>query len=151
MGRFPELTPVQQAFPNPFPRASDITPRSEWTSSSTASIRVWANGEIAANGETAVLTVAYGFKSGETSVGVSGPKADSTGVLKGLSEIGFGVEGVNGGIELAKLVFALAETGDVGRKSPVAQVVSSFLQMGIGGRTPLEKTKEPGAHRFRGE
>src|SRR5712671_1306329 len=123
LGRFPELTPVHRVQPNPVPRAGDITPRSEWTSSSTASIRSWANGEVAADGEAAILAVADRFEPGEASVGVGSSKTDATSVLKGLGEVGFGAEGVNGGIELAKLILALTEASDVGSESPVAQFV----------------------------
>src|SRR5882757_753576 len=123
MGWFPELTPVHQVQPNPIPGAGDITPRSEWTSLSTASIRGWVNGEVAANGETTVLAVANGLESGEASISVGSPKTDATGVLESLGKVGFGAEGVNGGVELMKLVFALAETRDLGSESPVTQLV----------------------------
>jgi len=69
-GRFPELTLVQRAFPNPFPSAGDITPCSEWTSSSTASSIGWSNGEVPSNGEAAVLAMANGFELSKTVVGV---------------------------------------------------------------------------------
>src|SRR5712672_3195213 len=98
LGQFPELTPVQWAFPNPFPRAGDITPRSEWTSSSTASIRGWSNSKVAANWETTVLAVTDRFESGETSMSVGGPKADTTSFLEGVGEIGLSAKGVDGGI-----------------------------------------------------
>ena len=123
MGRFPELTPVHREQPSPVPGAGDITPRSEWTSSSTALIRSWANSEIAANGETAILAVTDGFESGEASMGISGSKTNATGVLKGLGKVGFGTERVDGGVELAKLVFALAEAHNVGSEPPIAQFV----------------------------
>src|SRR5712671_344806 len=92
LGRFPELTPVHRVQPNPIPGAGDITPRSEWTSSSTASIRSWANGEVATNGEATVLAVADGLELGKTSMSVGGSKADATSVLDGLGEVGFGTE-----------------------------------------------------------
>src|SRR5712675_608831 len=123
MGRFPELTPVHRMQPSPIPGAGDITPRSEWTSSSTASIRGWVNGEVATNGEATILAVACGLESSETSMSVGSSKANSAGFLKGLSEIGFGAKGMDGGVELTELVFALAETGDVGGESPIAQLV----------------------------
>jgi len=123
LGRFPELTPVHRVQPNLIPGAGDITPRSEWTSSSTASIRSWANSEVAANGEATVLAMAGRLESGETSMSIGGSKANATGVLEGLSEVGFGVEGVNGGVELAKLILTLTETRDVGSESPVTQLV----------------------------
>jgi len=126
VGWFPELTPVHRVQPNPIPRAGDITPHSEWTSSSTASIRGWANGEVTANGETTVLAVADGLESGEASVSVGSSKANATGILEGLGEVGFGAEGVNGGIELAKLIFTLTEAHNVGGKSPVTQLVGCF-------------------------
>src|SRR5712671_4959964 len=113
MGRFPELTPVHREQPSPVPGASDITPHSEWTSLSTASIRSWANSEIAVNGEAAILAVTDRFKSGEVSMGVSSSKTLATGILKGLGEVGFGTEGVNGSVEFAKLVFALTEVSNV--------------------------------------
>jgi len=72
MGRFPELTPVQRAFPNPFPSAGDITPHSGWTSSSSASRIGRANGEVAPEGEATVLAVTYRFETGEAFVGVGG-------------------------------------------------------------------------------
>jgi len=123
MGRFPELTPVHQVQPNLIPGAGDITPRSEWTSSSTGSIRGQANGEVALDGEAAVLAVTGGLELSEASVSVSGPQADTAGVLKGLGEIGLSAQRVDSGIELAKLVFALAKTRDVSRKTPVPQFV----------------------------
>jgi len=68
--------------------------------------------KIAANGETAVPYRGIRIQVGRDVRGaLAAPRQIRQGVLKGLSEIGFGVEGVNGGIELAKLVFALAETG----------------------------------------
>src|SRR5712675_1172684 len=91
-GRFPELTPVHRVQPSPVPGASDITPHSEWTSSSTASIRGWANGEVTTNGEATVLAVTDGLESSKASMSVSGSKANATGVLKGLSEVGFGAK-----------------------------------------------------------
>src|SRR5882757_1526177 len=142
MGRFPELTPVHRVQPSPIPGAGDITPRSEWTSSSTASIRGWANGEVAANGEAAVLAVADGLELGEASMSVSGSKANVTGILKGLGEVGFGVKGVNGGVEFTKLVFALVEACNVSGESPIAQLVSHFSQMGIASGAPLKEAKE---------
>ena len=54
---------------------------------------------------------------------VGSTEADTAGFLKGLGEVGFGAEGVDSGIELAKLVFALAKTRDVSRKTPVPQFV----------------------------
>src|SRR5712671_184187 len=69
-GRFPELTLVQRAFPNPFPSAGDITPFSEWTSSSTASSSGRANGEIPPDREATVLAMANGFESGKASMGI---------------------------------------------------------------------------------
>jgi len=126
LGRFPELTPVHREHPSPVPGAGDITPRSEWTSSSTASIRSWPNGEVATDGEAAVLAVAYGFEAGEASVSISSSEADSAGILKGLGEFGFGAKGVDGGVEFAKLILALTETGDIGCKSPVTQVVGGL-------------------------
>src|SRR5712671_3188971 len=87
LGRFPELTPVHQVQPNPIPGAGDITPRSEWTSSSTASMRGWANGEVTSDGEATVLAVTDGLESGKASVSVGGTKADATGILKCLGEI----------------------------------------------------------------
>ena len=72
MGRFPELTPVQRVFPNPFPSAGDITLRSDWTSSSRASRIGRANGDVAAKGEAAVLPVARGLETSEAFVGVGG-------------------------------------------------------------------------------
>jgi len=120
LGRFPELTPVHWVQPSPVPGAGDITPRSEWTSLSTASIRGWANGEVAANGEAAVLAMTDRLESSEASMSIGGPKANAAGVLKGFSEIGFGTKGVDGGIEFTKLIFTLAITRDVGSKPPVA-------------------------------
>src|SRR5712672_1432091 len=150
MGWFPELTPVHRVQPNPIPGAGDITPHSEWTSSSTASIRGWANGEVATNGEATVLAVADGLESGKASMSVSGSKANATGVLKGLSEVGFGAKGVNGGVEFAKLILALAEARDVGSEPPIAQLVGRFSQMGVASGAPLKEAKEPGTHRLRG-
>ena len=112
--------------PSPVPGAGDITPHSEWTSSSTASIRSWANGEVAVDGEATVLAVTYGLESGKTSVGVGGSELDTTSVLEGLGEIGLGAKGVNGGVEFVKLIFALTEARDVGGESPVAQFVGRF-------------------------
>ena len=79
------------------------------------------------NGEATVLAVADGLELGETSVSVGGSKAMATSVLDGLGEVGFGAKGMDGGVELTELVFALAETGDVGGESPVAQLVGCFL------------------------
>src|SRR5712672_1454779 len=114
MGWFPELTPVHRVQPNPIPGAGDITPHSEWTSSSTASIRGWANGEVATNGEATVLAVTGGLESSKTSMSVGGPEANPASVLKGLSEVGFGAKGVDGGVEFAQLILALAIARDVG-------------------------------------
>src|SRR5712671_5740386 len=119
LGRFPELTPVHRVQPNPIPGAGDITPHSEWTSLSMASIRGQANGEVATNGEATVLAVTDGLESGKASVSVGGSKTDATGVLKGLGKVGFGTERVDGGVELAKLVFALAEAHNVGSEPPI--------------------------------
>jgi len=151
MGQFPELTLVHRAQPSPIPGAGDITPCSEWTSSSTALIRSWSNGEVAVNGETTVLAMTDGLESGEASMGVGGSEADATSVLKGLGEVGFSVEGVNGSVELTKLILALAETRDVGSKSPVTQLVGCLSQVGVTSSAPLKEAKEPGAHRLRGE
>src|SRR5712672_3052960 len=90
LGRFPELTPVHRVFPDPIPGAGDITPRSEWTSSSTASIRSRANGEVTSDGEAAVLAMTGGLEASEASVGVSSTEADATGLLKLFGEVGFG-------------------------------------------------------------
>jgi len=95
--------------------------------------------------------VAYGFEAGEASVSISSSEADSAGILKGLGEFGFGAKGVDGGVEFAKLILALTETGDIGCKSPVTQVVGGLSQVSVRGCTPLEETKEPRAHRLRGE
>ena len=138
-------------FPDPIPGAGDITPRSEWTSSSTASIRSWANGEVAPDGEAAVLAVANGLETGEASVSVGSAEADATGLLKGLGEVGFSSEGMDGGVELAKLVFALTKACDVGGEPPIPQIVRCLSQMGVTGGTPLKETKEPGTHRLRRE
>src|SRR5712671_230052 len=75
LGRFPELTPVHRVQPGPIPGAGDITPRSEWTSSSTASIRGWANGEVTLDGEAAILAVTNGLESSETSVSIGSSEA----------------------------------------------------------------------------
>src|SRR5712671_2095338 len=100
MGRFPELTPVHRVQPSPILGAGDITLRSEWTSSSTASIRGRANGEVAADGETAILAVTDRLESSEVSMSVGGAETNVTGVLKGLGEVGFGMKGMDGGVEL---------------------------------------------------
>jgi len=110
-------------FPDPIPGAGDITPRSEWTSSSTASIRGRSNSKVASDGESAVLAVTDGLELSEATVSVSSSQADATGVLKGLGEIGFGAQRVDRGIELAKLVFALAEACDVGCEPPIPQII----------------------------
>jgi len=78
------------------------------------------------NGEATVFAVTCGFESGEASVSVGSSETKSTGILKGFGEIGFSAKGVDGGVELANLVFALAEADDVSRKSPVAQFVGSL-------------------------
>jgi len=109
------------------------------------------NGEVAANGEATVLAVADGLESGEVSMSVGGSKANATGILKGLCEVGFSAKGVNGGVEFAKLILALAEACDVGGEPPIAQFVGHFLQMGIASGAPLKEAKEPGAHRLCGE
>jgi len=116
-----------------------------------ASIRGWANGEVAVNGEMTVLAVADGLELGEASMSVGGPKANATGVLEGLSEVGFGVKGVNGGIELAKLILALTEARNVGSEPPIAQLIGRFSQVGVTSGAPLKEAKEPGTHRFRRE
>src|SRR5712671_2257762 len=126
MGRFPELTPVHRVQPSPVPGAGDITPCSEWTSSSMASMRGWANGEVATDWEATVLPVACGLDMSEASMSVGGPKSNTTGVLKGFGEVGFSVKGVDGGVELAQLIFALVVTCNVGSKPPVAQLIHSF-------------------------
>src|SRR5712671_649656 len=120
-GQFPELTPVHWVQPSPVPGAGDITPHSEWTSSSTASIRGWANGKVAVDWEATVLSVTYGLETSETSMSIGGSKANTTGILKSLGEIGLGTKGVDGGIELAQLILALVVTRDVSSKPPVAQ------------------------------
>src|SRR5712671_6261024 len=148
MGWFPELTPVHRVQPNPIPGAGDITPHSEWTSSSTASIRGWANGEVATNGEMTVLAVANGLESGKASMSIGGSKANAAGVLDGLGEVGFGVKRVNGGVEFAKLILALTEVRDVGGEPPIAQLVGRFSQVGVTSGAPLKEAKEPGAHRL---
>src|SRR5712671_1575228 len=125
VGRFPELTPVHRVFPDPIPGAGDITPRSEWTSSSTASIRRRANGEVTPDGEAAIFAMTDGFEASETSMSVGSAEADTTGVLKGL--------------------------GKVGCESPIPQIVCCFSKMGVTGRTPLEEAEEPRTHGFRGE
>src|SRR5712672_3639917 len=84
VGRFPELTPVHRVFPDPIPGAGDITPRSEWTSSSTASMRSGANGEVTSDGEATVLAVANGLEASEASMSVGSTKTDAAGLLKGL-------------------------------------------------------------------
>jgi len=109
--------------PNPIPGAGDITLPSEWTSSSTASIRSWANGKVTPNGEATVLAVADGLEASEASMGVGGTESDATGVLKGLGKIGFGAKRVDGGVEFVKLIFALTEACDVGSEPPITQVV----------------------------
>jgi len=126
LGRFPELTPVQQVFPSPFPSAGDITPRSEWTSSSTASSRGWANGEIPSNGEAAVLAVTDSFESSKSAMGIGCGEAVATAVKQGLGELGFGAEGVNGGIEVPDLVLVLPIPCDVGGETPVPQLFNGF-------------------------
>ena len=83
------------------------------------------------------------------SVGCS--KVNATRVLKGFGEVGFGTKGVDGGIELAKLILIVMEARDVGGKPPVLQLVGGFSQMGVASSAPLQETKEPGAHRLRGE
>jgi len=122
MGRFPELTPVQWVFPNPFPSAGDITPRSEWTSSSTASSIGWANGKVSTKREAAVLAVTDGFKASEASMGIGGGQSMATAVEKGFGELGFSAKGVDGGIEVPDLILVLSVTRDVGSKTPVPEL-----------------------------
>ena len=57
---------------------------------------------------------------------VGGRKANATGFLKDLGELGFGAKGVDGSVEFAKLIFALAEACDVGREPPVPKIVRCF-------------------------
>jgi len=133
-------------FPDPIPGAGDITPRSEWTSLSTASIRSGTNGEVTSEGEATIFAVANGFEASEASMRVGGSEASATGVLKGLGELGFGAKGVDGSIELAKLILALSETRDVGCESPVPQVACCVLKMGVASCTPLKEAEEPRAH-----
>jgi len=70
--------------------------------------------------------VADGLKASEASMSVGGPESDTTGFLKGLGEVGFGTKRMDGGVELAKLIFALAESRDVGCQPPVTQIVGRF-------------------------
>src|SRR5712672_4401779 len=126
LGRFPELTPVHRVFPDPIPGAGDITLHSEWTSSSTASIRSRANGEVTSDGEATVLAMTDGLETSEASMSVGSAEADATGLLKGFGKFSFGAEGVDGGVEFAKLVFALSEACDVGCEPPIPQVVRCF-------------------------
>src|SRR5712672_1432022 len=90
LGRFPVLTPVHRVFPDPIPGAGDITLRSEWTSSSTASIRSRANGEVTSDGEATVLAMTDGLETSEASVSIGSTEADATGLLKLFGEVGFG-------------------------------------------------------------
>src|SRR5712671_3809223 len=123
VGRFPELTPVQWVQPSPFPGAGDITPHSEWMSLSMGSIRSWANGEIPTDREAAVLTWTGGLKVHETTMGVGGGETVMTGVLKGFGELSFGTKQVNGGVEVAELIFELPKAVDLGSKTPVLEFV----------------------------
>jgi len=92
-----------------------------------------------------------GLETSEASMGVGSAETDTTGLLKGLGEVGLSAEGVDGGIEFAKLIFALSEACDIGRESPIPQVVRCFSKMGVTGRTPLKEAEEPRTHGFRRE
>jgi len=67
-----------------------------------------------------------GLEASEASMSVGSAEADTTGLLKGLGEIGFSAEGVDGSVELAKLIFALSKACDGGCESPVTQIVRRF-------------------------
>ena len=111
-------------FPDPIPGAGDITLSSDWMTSSMASIRSWANGEVTSNGEATVLAVTDGLEASKTSMSIGGSESDMACILEGLGELGFGAKGVDSGVDFAHLVFVLTKARDVGRKSPVTQVVS---------------------------
>jgi len=89
-------------------------------------MRSRANGEVTLDGEAAVLAMTDGLEASEASMSVGSAEADTTGLLKGFGEVGFSAEGVDGGIEFAKLILALTETRDVGSKPPVPQLVGGF-------------------------
>jgi len=63
------------------------------------------------------------LETSEASVSVGSAEADATGLLKGVGKVGFGSKGMNGGVEFAKLVFALTEACDVGREPPISKIV----------------------------
>jgi len=144
-GRFPELTSVQRVFPNPFPSAGDITPRSEWTSSSTASHSGGSNGEVPSYWEAAVLAVADGFETSESVMGVRCGESVSTAVDEGLGELSFSAKGVDGCVEVPDLIFVLAKASDVGGKTPVPKLVGSLREMGEVGGATLKEAEEPWA------
>ena len=93
---------------------------------STASSSGQANGEIPSNGEAAVLAVADSFESSEVAMGIGCGEAVATAVEQGLGELGFGAEGVDGGIEVPDLVLVLPITRDVGGETPVPQLFDGF-------------------------
>src|SRR5882757_9015898 len=130
MGRFPELTSVQRAFPNPFPSAGDITPRSDWTSSSRASRIGRANGEIATEGEATVLSVASGFETSEALVSVGGGQSVTTAVEEGFGEVRLCTKGVYSGIEVPHLVLVLTVMGDISSETPISKFLSCVAEMG---------------------
>src|SRR5882757_4247817 len=119
MGRFPELTSVQWAFPNPFPSAGDITLRSDWTSSSSASSIGGTNGEVATQGEAAVLPMTSGFEASEAFMGISGGQAVTAVVEEGFGELCLCAKGVYGGVEVSNLVLVFAVASDVGSEAPI--------------------------------
>jgi len=51
-------------------------------------------------------------------VSVGGSKTDATGVLKGLGEVGFGAERVDGGVEFAKLICRIGGSAQCQQRAP---------------------------------
>jgi len=148
LGQFPELTLVQRAFPNPFLSAGDITLRSDWTSSSSASRIGGTNGEVASEGEATVLAVTDGFEMGEAFVGVSGGQTVMAAVEEGFGEIGLCTKGMNGGVEVPDLVFVFSIASDIGGETPVPKFFCGVAKVCIVGGTTLEEVEKPGSKRF---
>ena len=86
-----------------------------------------------------------GLEAGKSTMGVRGGEAMSTAVDERLGELGLGVKGVDGRVEVPNLVLIFAKASDVGGETPVPEFASGFLEMGEVGAAALKETEEPWA------